>query len=294
MTQGASMKLWHILGAGSIGCLMSYLLGQQGFTTQLITRRVRALPDNLSVVQSNGATISLPLNLTLVEDQQPIHQLLVTTKAPDVTNALASIRHRLIPGARLLFLHNGMGPQQMALEQYPEQQIFWGSVTHGAYFKNPSTLVHAGQGDVITGSPVHQNRPNDWPEGWLWADDIEYRLWQKLAVNALINPLTALHQCQNGELLNNETLIHQMQQLATEVELVAKACGIDLKDSYQLAAQIAKKTGNNRSSMLQDRLNNRVTEIDQINGYIAQMGQLHNFPTPLNDKIVQDIHALTP
>jgi 2-dehydropantoate 2-reductase len=36
-----------------------------------------------------------------------------------------------------------------------------------------------------------------------WSTDILTRLWRKLALNCAINPLTVLHDCQNGGLLGH-------------------------------------------------------------------------------------------
>lgn len=46
--------------------------------------------------------------------------------------------------------------------------------------------------------------------------------------------------------------------------------------------QVASSTAHNRSSMLRDVEQRRPTEIDFINGYIAQLGQAHRVNASLN------------
>jgi len=102
------------------------------------------------------------------------------------------------------------------------------------------------------------------------ADDMRERLWEKLAVNAGINPVTALARVPNGALLGGES--HSLAVGATrETARVAREQGIDLSDERALAAleDVVEKTAANESSMLQDVQAKRRTEIDAISGYVA-------------------------
>jgi 2-dehydropantoate 2-reductase len=107
-----------------------------------------------------------------------------------------------------------------------------------------------------------------------YEERIVVRLWEKLAVNSVINPLTALLECPNGELLQPvyDSLICQ---LIEEMVQVAKAKGIDLDPSRLLerVRQVCHRTSSNFSSMLQDLRNGRKTEIDAINGILVSYGR---------------------
>jgi 2-dehydropantoate 2-reductase len=102
------------------------------------------------------------------------------------------------------------------------------------------------------------------------ATDMPHRLWEKLAVNAGINPVTALARVENGALVDgpaNDLAV----EAAREVAAVARAGGIDLTDDEATAAveRVAAATAANTSSMHQDVLAGRRTEVDAISGYVV-------------------------
>jgi 2-dehydropantoate 2-reductase len=109
-------------------------------------------------------------------------------------------------------------------------------------------------------------------------------VWGKLAINAGINPLTAVLQVPNGFMAENETARRLMQQAAEEVAQVAAAQNIQLPfaDAAAQALAVAKATAANHSSMRQDLVNGRATEIAAICGAVIEYGRRFGVPTPVN------------
>lgn len=109
----------------------------------------------------------------------------------------------------------------------------------------------------------------------------------KLVANAVINPLTALYECLNGELLALQDLDSLVYSIARECAQVFTAEFRDVLPPADLATafsvgrfseivqDVIRKTAENRSSMLQDVQALRDTEIDEINGYVARLGKKH-------------------
>jgi 2-dehydropantoate 2-reductase len=124
--------------------------------------------------------------------------------------------------------------------------------------------------------------------------DPDALLWGKLVVNAAINPLTALLNVPNGELLRRPTARLLMASLAREAAAVAAAQGLRLRylDPVAEAEHIAERTASNRSSMLQDISRGRRTEIDAICGAIARAGEQADQPAPLNQAMYLLVKAL--
>ncbi|KAI9740120.1 MAG: hypothetical protein M1818_004871 [Claussenomyces sp. TS43310] len=137
--------------------------------------------------------------------------------------------------------------------------------------------------------------------GLRYGDLLEKQL-EKLAVNAVINPLSVIFNCANGQLLHNSAVTSLMREILTEVSKVI--CSLPeiryMKDHDRrfssarleaLVVQVAIKTASNISSMLQDVKNGRRTEVDYINGYIVKRGREGGIDCPVNSIIVQMVKA---
>ena len=75
-----------------------------------------------------------------------------------------------------------------------------------------------------------------------------------------------------------------------EVERVASARGVELAaDPATLVFEVARRTGANRSSMLQDVERGAPTEIEALNGAVAREGRRLGIPTPVNQWLYQQV-----
>jgi 2-dehydropantoate 2-reductase len=120
-------------------------------------------------------------------------------------------------------------------------------------------------------------------------DNANSLVWGKLAINAGINPLTALLEVPNGALVEEESLRQIMSAAAREVAQVAAAQDIRLPfaDAARRAAEVSRATASNRSSMLQDISRVAPTEIDAIAGEVVRFGRQLGVPTPVNEFLLQ-------
>jgi 2-dehydropantoate 2-reductase len=148
---------------------------------------------------------------------------------------------------------------------------------------------------------VHAAEPPPWFGQWsrsvprcLWDTDINTALWTKLAVNCVINPLTAVYGCRNGALAERPELAVRVTQLCREVAQVSYAAGFT--DTAQtidnMVARVIQATAANRSSMLQDVQAGRPTEIDYITGYLLKVAAEHGVPAAHNRQIMQEVKCL--
>ena len=126
-----------------------------------------------------------------------------------------------------------------------------------------------------------------------WFDDIRLPLWQKLAINCVINPLTTVHNIKNGELLKPQYR-SAIESLLEEFFLVTDAEKLPLEKA-QITKQVwsvIKKTADNYSSMHQDVMHNRKTEIDYINGCLLALAAKYNIDVKFNQSLVTEIKKL--
>ncbi|MDY0408097.1 2-dehydropantoate 2-reductase [Paracerasibacillus soli] len=171
----------------------------------------------------------------------------------------------------IIFLQNGMG--HIPFIQALKQPVYIGVVEHGVLKVNDNTFIQTGKGKVEIAlyngeqnkyqTITEQLNQRDFPV--VNCDDWESMLAKKLVVNAVINPLTAIFNVQNGKILSNPFI----QQLAFELcSETAEVLGIDKKKSWDHVQSIAESTSYNQSSMVKDLFHHRQTEIEAITGYI--------------------------
>ena len=85
-----------------------------------------------------------------------------------------------------------------------------------------------------------------------------------------------------------------MSEAVNEALLVAKKKGINLsdKDFVSLTFDIAKKTAENKNSMLQDILKGKKTEIDFLNGIIVEYAKELKISVPINELLTSLIKGI--
>ena len=291
---------WHILGAGSLGCLWATRLSRAALPVRLILRNPQRLADyraagGLGLVEADR-TSRYPLAAELPTADTPIQRLLVACKAYDAEAAVADVAHRLQPGAQILLLQNGLGSQQAVAARWSSCRSIFVSSTEGAYRARDFEVVHAGQGQNWLGDPLDRTPPS-----WLaelaaagipceWSGDIEARLWRKLALNCAINPLTVLHDCRNGELLAHRDQLHR---LCSELSDILVACN-QAEAAVGLEAEVVRvisATASNYSSMHQDVRNGRRTEISFLLGHACRTARQHGLVVPELSALFERLQA---
>lgn len=287
-----------IVGQGAIGLLAACRLALAGRPLPLLLRQSNpALAITFSRRQQD-----YPLLLT-TDVSAPLDFLLLPVKAFAVEQALKQYQALLAPSAVIVLCHNGLGTLDAAKSLLKaEQQLWFASTTHGALKTGPHRLRHTGWGQTIVGpiagpvgmtlSPQYAGLLDTALGPVQQTDDILPVLWRKLAINALINPLTALYQVRNGALAD-AAFQPVLLKLFDEFLLAAKDCGQRFEPAalWATVQQVIQATANNYSSMQQDVQHRRPTELAYINGYLLQQAQLHQLALPTHQRLVTALQA---
>lgn len=276
-----------VFGAGSLGSLLGGLLAREHDVT-LVGRNPhveRIERDGLVVDGRIDARVTP--SATTDGTDLAADLAVVTVKSFDTDAAARTLATGSFDAA--LSLQNGMGNEE-TLANHLSCPVLAGTVTYGAVLEEPGRVRCTGLGDLTLGSREGGPDPlaDRIGEGFAAAGiettvatDMPRRLWRKLAVNAGINPVTALARVENGAILDPPAaaLAHSA---ARETARVARAHGHDLTDDEATDAleSVAAATADNRSSMLQDVESGSRTEIDAISGYVLDRGEQAGVETP--------------
>ncbi|WKZ50219.1 MAG: 2-dehydropantoate 2-reductase [Anaerolineales bacterium] len=223
---------------------------------------------------------------------------LVLVKSWQTERAARQLADCLADDGLAVTLQNGLGNDAILADALGRERVSLGVTVAGATLLGPGLVRAEGEGSVslaahprlgVVKAALRRARFN--VEAVADAKSI---VWGKLTINAAINPLTALLQVPNGELLKRLPARALMGELARETAAVAAAQRIRLPfaDPVEAAEAAARKTAANHSSMLQDVRRGAPTEIDAICGAIAEAGERLDAPTPLNRACWQLVKAL--
>jgi 2-dehydropantoate 2-reductase len=123
------------------------------------------------------------------------------------------------------------------------------------------------------------------------SENIRANAWNKVVVNSVVNPLTAIFQVRNSQIAG-KTLESVRQQIVQECLQVGEAEGISFPSDLGKEVDKATFSYTNFSSMCQDIMKGKRTEIDFLNGKIVELGRKHRVPTPVNETIVHLVRFL--
>jgi len=124
-------------------------------------------------------------------------------------------------------------------------------------------------------------------------DNIQHYVWEKAILNAALAPVCAISRLTMKEVMDSPEGLELSAAIVEESVQVAKAEGIEYDENFKdFCVNYLKKGGYHRPSMLVDLDKGLPTEIDYLNGRIAEYGQKHNLPTPINQSITTLIHLL--
>ncbi|POZ99451.1 2-dehydropantoate 2-reductase, partial [Pseudomonas sp. MWU12-2312b] len=112
----------------------------------------------------------------------------------------------------------------------------------------------------------------------------------KLALNCAINPLTVLHDCRNGGLLEHHC---EVATLCGELTELLERCGqpAAAENLQQEVERVILATAANYSSMYQDVSNRRRTEISYLLGYACKASDRHQLNLPHLNQLQQRLIA---
>lgn len=266
-----------IFGAGSLGSLVGGFLACEHDVT-LVGRdpHMQAVTRSGLSVQGED-TFSVHPRTTTDGMNLSGDLALVTVKSYDTPAAAASLATGDF--SVVCSLQNGLG-NEATLARELDCPIAGATTTYGAELLEPGTVALRGAGSIIIGdyrgvpTSILQQVAKAMQSSGLTVsttEDIETELWRKVAINAAINPLTALAQVSNGA-ITDEPLWSLANMVATEATVVAQEQEIALEAGAIIdsIAAVAEATASNHSSMYRDVHHGTRTEIDAINGAVIE------------------------
>ena len=274
-----------IVGAGAIGLLIGSYLSEQKHQITYITRTIEQADQlrkhGITLVLASGEKVHTHVDAFVEYGQAPTDALWIVAVKYHHLQDIEEKLQSLPLSTPLLFIQNGLAHLQW-INQLQQEPIYIATIEHGAFKVDATTVIHKGIGltkiapfkmtntlfDMsIFQSPLFQIE---------MVEDAYAIVLRKAILNACINPITAILLIENGELLTNKHAFQLMKSLFMELQLSFPEINQIL--SFEDVKALCEKTVSNKSSMLQDRLNHRQSEIEPIVGALLNLAGEKEIP----------------
>lgn len=308
-----------IYGAGAIGSTIGYLLSGQDGDDGKAVKDVALLGriGHIQKIKEAGLKVDLPdggaRTVRFANCFSSLEELCSSSFTPDIViicvkaYSLPEVRGEImasgalegcLKGSEFILLMNGMGNSEVL--DLPAKRVYEGTTSMGAKFFEDGQVEIKGRAKTVIGDRISPEAKKFLKDRFEekgfeldFVQDIKNQQWNKLIVNAVANPISALIRRRNDGVLV-QGLEATVEDVVVECIKVARLEGLELnKDStLKFARSIIFKNSANVNSMLQDVLKGKRTEIDSINGYVVHLARKHGIRVPVNEVLYGLVKAL--
>jgi 2-dehydropantoate 2-reductase len=315
-----------VVGGGALGGVIAARLLAAGRPVWIATKdeqtatRLRETGLHVSGVGgaiSVGVTEVAPLDA--YDESDTFDVVVLATKAQEAMRAAPRLLSVLGSEGVLLPIQNGDFAHALA-ERLGSDQILGGLSNLGATMKEPGIYEQRNAGHLLIGElsgadTVRCERVRDAMSGGVEVrvtGNIRGAVWSKLLLNCSVTTIGAIAGRTMREYIALP-LGRRLFDLAYD-EALTVALAVDIHPQRMLVdptppgwsgrsapgeareawlREILAFYGDLKPSMLQDFERGRPTEIDFINGHVADLGRTKGIPTPANAAIVETVRAIS-
>ncbi len=229
--------------------------------------------------------------------------IIISTKADGLDSAIENIKNFIGEKTIILSLLNGISSEEKISKVYG-----WDKVLHSYFIghsavREGNSVTQDGVGKIVFGSPFEENREKvtllkefltEAKIDFSIPDDIIYSLWQKFTLNIFSNQPSAIMNLTFGEMKHSSEFIEFAKKIISEVKNIASACKVNNLENLEKDSlyALSKMIDEGKTSMHQDILAGRKTEVDIFAGEIIKLGAKYNIPTPYNQVMYDMIKVL--
>ncbi|MCQ2738757.1 MAG: ketopantoate reductase family protein [bacterium] len=219
--------------------------------------------------------------------------IIISTKYNGFFEAINYIKNYVGENTIILSLLNGISSEKEIAERYGEGKVIHSYYVGHSIVRCVNKVDYDGIGKIVFGSPFEKNKQNleilekffaENNINYEISEDIIYSMWLKFVLNIVVNQYSAIINSDFGRMKHNPVFYDYAKSLIAEVTKVAKAENINNIANFEtdFFKMLSELSDDGKSSMLQDILAKRKTEVEIFSGEIIRLGEKHNILTPFN------------
>lgn len=292
-----------IVGAGAMGAMYAAHFAGADLSTWLVAHGDRA-----TRLRENGLSVNdEPLDVEVVDPTHDVQRtadlVLLAVKHQQLQEAVDSVAPLVGPHTTFLSVLNGLDSEEVIAAAYGPEKVLLAIALAMDAERDGTAVRYRQAGRLAIGTGTGKGTPDRLAAvqdvldraglAWVAPEDMPHEMWWKFMVNVGINQASAARRTGYGDFQQDGPGHRLMWALIEEVIAVAEPEGITLDDHdrQRWREVLAGQPGPGRTSMLQDVLAGRPTEVGIFAGRVVELGQRHGIPTPYNQAMLWTLDA---
>jgi 2-dehydropantoate 2-reductase len=300
-----------VIGAGAMGGLFGGLLAEGGLDVTLVD----TWDEHIAAIASGGLRIvgvggDRAIRVKATTDAGTVAAadvVLFQCKAFANDAAANAARHLFTGRTVAISFQNGLGNEETLAGVLGADNVVGGLTAQAGLVEAPGVVRNFGDLPTIVGEMTGglSARATAIASAFTRAGlatsasaDIKRDKWKKLLGNVALGAISAVTDLRSFEIMRVPELRDIVLRSVDEAAAVARAEGIvlDVAEAREVLMKLvdtaAGGTGTSKSSMREDIVRRRRTEIDSIHGAVQRLARRHGLPTPTIDTMIALVKGL--
>ena len=211
--------------------------------------------------------------------------IILATKSQGLDDAIKNIKNFVNENTIIISLLNGISSEEKIQEAYPNATVLKSYFIGHSAVRVGNSVTQDGVGEIfIENNTKIKEIFDEFEINYQIPEDINYSMWLKYTMNLFSNQVSAILNMNFGELKRNQAFLNFAKKIILEVRTIAQVKGVKNLENLEndALAFLNKMCDEGKTSMLQDILAGRKTEVEIFAGEIIRLGKKFNLPTSYN------------
>lgn len=276
------MRKVVLIGLGAVGLTYAVKLKDKCDLNILVDKtRLEKYKKNKPIF--NG--VEQDFNYVLPEEGFDTDLIIISTKSQGLESAIKCIKNFVSSKTRIVSLINGISSENKIKQIYPQAKVLKSYFIGHSAVRSGNSVTQDGVGEiVIEKDDFIEEFFSETGVNYSAPSDIDYSMWLKFTFNSYANPLSAILDMNFGELKQNAYFRDFSKNIIYEIKQIAEKKGIKNLENLEADAlnSLDRMCDDGKTSMHQDILAKRPTEIDIFSGEVIRMGKELGIKTQYN------------
>ncbi|MFC3041353.1 ketopantoate reductase family protein [Virgibacillus xinjiangensis] len=297
------IKTVTLVGLGAIGAAYGSRLQQflgESFKVVADTERVKRYTEQ--GIRVNGEEVPFRY-ISSTEPAEPADLVIFAVKNAELPQAIENARNHIGENTIILSLLNGVSSEEEIRRATGNAHILYSMCVEIAAVRDGQNIHYHSIGRICFGDKEQYGTKDEEAVRSLFEDagipyeipqDIMHTIWAKFMFNVGINQTSAVLKARYHVFQQLKDAHEWVESAMYEVVKVAEREGIHLteKDVHSYRPILHNLSPDGQTSMLQDVVAKRKTEVEYFAGKVCELGKKHGIPTPVNEQLYKIIRIM--